>query len=184
MINIRLSNQDFGLKNEGFTDNCRIRYSSRGIIYNPKTDKIAIIAKTRLKECKLPGGGKEGNETDEESFQREVLEETGCKVKIIQKLGDVYEERSSINQKQYSTVYLSELIEDTGKLNPTEKEINEGLTVKWASIEEAIEAVRDSYDSFEGNSPETTYVVHFIIRRDLEILKAYKAYLVAQKLNN
>ena len=87
MINIRLSNQDFGLKNEGFTDNCRIRYSSRGIIYNPKTDKIAIIAKTRLKECKLPGGGKEGNETDEESFQREVLEETGCKVKIIQKLG-------------------------------------------------------------------------------------------------
>ena len=175
MINITLKNEDIGLQNVDFTEKCHTRYSSRGIVIDPNTNKIAIIAKTKINEYKLPGGGREGEETEEETFCREVLEETGCKVRIIDKLGTVYEERSNIDLKQFSTLFIAELIEDTGKLHPTQKEKDEGLTIKWMDLDNAINTIRDSYNKVLGDKYEDNYVAHFVIKRDLEILEEYKS---------
>lgn len=175
MISITLKNEDFGLQNVDFTEECRTRYSSRGIVIDPNTNKIAIVAKTKINEYKLPGGGKEGKETEEETFYREVLEETGCKVRIMEKFGTAYEERSNIDLKQFSTLFIAELVEDTGTLHPTKKEKDEGLAIKWMGLDDAINAIGDSYSKILGDEYEDTYVAHFVIKRDLEILEKYKS---------
>lgn len=48
---------------------------------------ILIFVKEKNNQYKLPGGSKEGNETPEETFIREVHEETGYKIKNISKVG-------------------------------------------------------------------------------------------------
>lgn len=60
--------------------------ASRGVIQFPDGD-ILIFIKERIGQYKLPGGGKEHNETPEQTFVREVYEETGYKVKTYEKLG-------------------------------------------------------------------------------------------------
>ncbi len=120
------------------------------------------------------GGSIEGNDSEEDAFLREVFEETGCRVKIIKKLGTILEERSNINMKQVSTIFLSELIEDTKELHPTQKEIDEGLKVEWMDIDDATKAVKDSYKKVLGDEYEDIYNAHFVIKRDLITLKYYK----------
>lgn len=48
--------------------------------------KIAVFNKTAKNEYKLPGDGVEGDETPQDAFVREGLEETGCKVEIVDEL--------------------------------------------------------------------------------------------------
>jgi 8-oxo-dGTP diphosphatase len=173
MQDIIIKNEDFGLENKDFSENHDTRYASRGIVVNPETKEIAVVVKVNINEYKLPGGGKEGDETEEETFYREVFEETGCKVNIIKKLGVIKEERSGIDQIQYSNIFVSELIEDTGELHPTEKEIEEGLTIKWMNVDDALNAIKNSFNTVTGDE-RGIYVEHFIIQRDVKILEAYK----------
>lgn len=48
---------------------------------------ILIFLKEKIGQYKLPGGGKENNEKPEETFIREIHEETGYRIKNIQKVG-------------------------------------------------------------------------------------------------
>ena len=61
------------------------RVASRGIVL--RGDKMLAFLKQRTGQYKLPGGGREGDEVPEETFKREVLEETGWTVKNIKKIG-------------------------------------------------------------------------------------------------
>ena len=150
---------------------------------DPATGKIAVVCKRKINEYKLPGGGKEGNETEEENFYREIWEETGCKVKIIKKLCTVKEERSSLDMKQTSVVFVSELVENTGEIHPDEEEIKQGLVLEWMSLDDAIDAVRNSFDVVLGDEKRSTYSAHFVIKRDLKILETYKASQIAELEN-
>ena len=76
--------------------------------------------------------------------------------------------------KQISTIYLSELIEDTKELHPTQKEIDEGLKVEWMDVDDAIKAVKDSYEKVLGDEYESLYAAHFVIKRDIAILEFFK----------
>ncbi len=49
----------------------------------------------------------EGNETKENCFKREVLEETGCNVEIISYMGFTEEIKSKMNFIQTSHVFVS-----------------------------------------------------------------------------
>ena len=120
----KLTDQDIG--EEYFElENPELRLSSRGIVVR-EDGKIAVFYKTNKNECKLPGGGIENKENPEEAFKREVLEETGCIVEIIEKLCITEEYKYQTNFKQISNVFIGKVIEDTIQLNITQKEKDEG----------------------------------------------------------
>lgn len=176
-LNLKITNQDFGLENKEYSENFRTRYASRGIVFDPKTNKVAMVVKTKIHQCKLPGGGKEDDETPEETFEREIFEETGCKIKIIKKIGTVIDEPVDIDIRQISTAFISELIEDTKEIHPTQKELDEGIEVQWLDVETAINLVKKTIDS----APEDLkYRIRFTIKRDVKILEFFKQDFLGQ----
>ena len=100
----------------------RVRYGARGIVLR-NDGKIAIFNKANKKEYKLPGGGIDEGESPQQGFIREVLEETGCEIEIIQKLGIAEEYKTLDNFMQISHVFVGRVTKDTGNLHMTQKEI-------------------------------------------------------------
>ena len=169
-----IKNEDFGIPNAEYSDNPFTRYAARGVVYNPDDHRISVVVITKMNLYKLPGGGVEGEENPEETFEREVLEEAGCKIKNIRKIGTVLEERSSVDFKQVSHVFVADLLEDIGKNNPTEEEIAGGLKTKWMDIDEALEIFEANKDKITGETEEDVYVAKFMAERDIRILKIFK----------
>ena len=87
-------------------ENPEIRLGARGIVIRDD-GKIAIFNKAKKNEFKFPGGGIENNEDPKEAFKREVLEETGCVIEIVEELGIAEEYKSQTNFKQVSNVFVS-----------------------------------------------------------------------------
>lgn len=154
-------------------NNPRIRFSSRGIVLN-KNNKIAFHKKKNKNEYKLIGGGLEEKENPEEAFKREVLEETGCKVKIDNFIGIIKEERSHYNFIQISYVYIAHVIKDTKKLDLTKKEIKEKNKLIWLDIKTAMKVIKEAETSLENSKDEESYFTRFVLRRDYNILEYYK----------
>ena len=94
--------------------NPRLRLGARGIVIR-EDGKIAVFNKSNKNEYKLPGGGLEGEEEPEEAFKREVLEETGCEVEIIERIGTAEEYKSLDNFKQISYIFVGKVLKDTKK---------------------------------------------------------------------
>ena len=122
MFKIVIKDSDVGYENQDCEFENR-RTASRGIVTNG--DKIALLYQAKRNEYKLPGGGVENNEDPSETFLREILEETGCKVEIIKQLGTTEEFKTHANFYQLSNVFLSKFIEDTHHLHLTGEEIEE-----------------------------------------------------------
>ena len=72
-----------------------------------------------MNEYKLPDGGIDDGEDLEIAFKREVMEEVGCDVKIIQSLGYTEENKGKTNFKQVSYVFVGEVVKGYGALNIT-----------------------------------------------------------------
>lgn len=158
-------------------DNPRLRLGARGIVVR-EDGKIAVFNKSNKNEYKLPGGGLEGEEEPEKAFKREVLEETGCKIEITNKLGITEEYKSLDNFKQISYVFVGKVLEDTEKLNLTEKEKDEGAKLLWETPERALNLITESYDKLIASKYESVYHTRFIVLRDRKILEKY----IAEKL--
>lgn len=152
--------------------NPRLRLGARGIVIR-EDGKIAVFYKSNKNEYKLPGGGIENGETPEEAFKREVMEETGCIVEITDYLGTAEEYKTLDNFKQISYVFVSKVLEDTKKLNLTEKEKDEGAVLFWETPEKAIELITNSYDKLIASKYEPLYHIKFINLRDRKILEYY-----------
>lgn len=153
-------------------NNPKIRTASRGIVIRDD-GKIAIFNKSNKNEYKLPGGGTENSETAEETFKREVLEETGCIVRIVAHLGITEEYKGKSNFKQISNVFLGKVIEDTKQLNVTQKEKDEGAKLLWETPEKALELITDCYDKLVKSDYESVYATKFVVLRDRRILEYY-----------
>ncbi len=166
-----LVDEDFNLNSIPFNDP-RIRYGARGIVKR-QDGKIAIFNKSNKNEYKLPGGGIDDNEDPKEAFLREVLEETGCVVKIITKLGTIEEHKTLDNFKQISHVYVSEVIEDKKTLYLTQKEQDEGAKLLWLDEHEALEKISDCSQNLKESAYENFYHSRFIVERDRRILSYY-----------
>lgn len=153
----------------------KVRIGARGIIRR-NDGKIAIFNKSNKNEYKLPGGGIEENEKPEEAFKREVLEETGCKVEIIEKLGTTEEYKTLDNFKQISYVFVGKVLEDTKQLNVTQKEKDEGAKLVWKTPKNALKVITESYDKLVASKYESVYHTRFIALRDRKILEYYIKY--------
>ena len=152
--------------------NPRLRLGARGIVIR-EDGKIAIFNKSNKNEYKLPGGGLEGEEKSEEAFKREVLEETGCKVEIIEFLGTTEEYKSLNNFKQISYVFVGKVLKDTKQLNVTEKEKEEGAKLLWETPKKALELITKSYNELVASKYESVYATKFVVLRDRKILEKW-----------
>lgn len=167
-----IKDEDFGLISQRM-DNPKVRYGARGIVFNNE-NKIAILNKQEKKEYKLVGGGIDETENPIEAFKREVLEESGCQINIIEEIGTIEEIKTHDNFKQISYVFVSEVIGNGKKPEFTEKELEEGARILWLDFEIAMNLIKESESQLIASNFENVYHSKFIVRRDYEILKYYK----------
>lgn len=146
------------------------RKASRGILL--WGDKIALLNVTKFNYHKLPGGGIEDSETHEQAFEREILEETGCKCKINDYGGVIIEYRDEFKLVQLSYVFFAEVVGEPGEVHFEESEIEEGFVLEWVPIEKIEEVI--------GNDKPSNYEGGLINRRDKEIINFYKPKLLAR----
>ena len=168
---IKITDEDFDKKTIPFSDPI-IRLGARGIVLR-NDGKIAIINKTKKNEYKLPGGGVENNENYKEAFKREVLEETGCEITDIEELGYTLELKSNGNFKQTSYVYKAKVEKNTNNTEYTKQELDEGTSLVWLTIEEALQKVEESLEKVKASEYDDLYRTGFVIKRDIGILKYY-----------
>lgn len=149
----------------------KIRIGARGIITRDD-GKIAVFNKSNKNEYKLPGGGIKDGETPEDAFKREVLEETGCVINIIDNIGTTVECKSKQNSKQISHVFVGEVIEDKGYLNLTNIEKKTGGRLLWETPERALELISSCYNKIDADE-FSVYITKFVVLRDRKILEYY-----------
>jgi len=171
MFEIKITDADFGLEDKG-VDCPRKRQGARGIILN-SDGKIAVFNKRAKNEFKLPGGGIDEGEDKVEAFKREALEETGCEITEIRFLGTIKEIQSKENFVQLSYVFVSKVLKDTKRLALTEKEKDEDAVLVWLTVEEALKNMENCMDNLKDSIYDNVYRSKFMVKRDIEILKAY-----------
>ncbi len=167
----KITDKDFGLEFNNI-ETPKLRKGARGIVIR-EDGKIAIFNKANKYEYKLPGGGIENNEKPEDAFYREVLEETGCKIEIIKKLGITEEYKCRNNFKQISYIFTSKVIEDTKILNLTQKEKDEGAKLLWVEPLEALKLIRNCINDLKDSQYKDVYATKFVVLRDRRILEYY-----------
>lgn len=146
-----------------------LRKAARALVFN-REGKIAILFASKFNYHKLPGGGVEDGEDILTGLERELLEETGCKVEMRpQDVGVVIEYRSEDGLLQISYCYLADVIGEPGEVAFTEREIENGFELQWLSMEEAI--------NFLENDAPASYFEKFVRARDLSFLKHAKEIL-------
>ena len=124
-----------------------IRYISRGILINDKNE----VALNKLHGFDMfgsrdyyetPGGGKKDNETQEEALYREMKEETGYEVEIIEELGMVDDYYNLIHRNNKNHYYLCKPLRFIGKsLEDYETIMIERL--EWIDLDKAIEIFKN-----------------------------------------
>lgn len=149
-----------------------VRRSSRGILI--KDNKMALLNVTKFNYHKLPGGGIEGDETINQGFLREVLEETGCECEILDQPGIIMEWRDQFKLLQISYFFKARVLGEVGQDALTKKEKTEGFKLEWVPVKEALKILdKDTPTNYEGK---------FIKIRDRSILEFISADFQYNKL--
>ncbi|MDF2819757.1 MAG: hydrolase [Clostridiales bacterium] len=139
------------------------RYSSRGILLNDQK-QIAMLYMSSNGYYKLPGGGVEKSETNEDAFLREIKEETGFDCKILYYLGVVEEHKNKNNFMQLSSCYVAKVIGQPRDVTLTEAEKELGFQLTWMDYHQAVEIMNKSIQEC------TDYIISFMLLRDSTIL--------------
>jgi ADP-ribose pyrophosphatase YjhB (NUDIX family) len=108
---------------------------------------------------KLPGGGMEVGESEEVSLKRETSEETGCKIKDIEKIVTIEEIRTHEVVHQLSFCYKAIVDGEKNIQNLQGYEATEGLEIKWLSYIEILQILEKEY-------PAQPYAGKFMNLRD------------------
>lgn len=140
----------------------KIRKASRAVVFNEE-NKIAILNVSNDNYHKLPGGGIEKDEDIITALRRELIEEVGVAVDVLNELGMIIEYRDNFKQLQISYCYLCRVVGEYQQTSFTEEEKNNGFILEWVSLNEAISIL-------EKDNPGK-YMGKFIRKRDLEFLK-------------
>lgn len=140
--------------------------TSRIVLLN-NLGHIALLRVGKYNYHKLPGGGIENNESPEQALHRELLEEMGCRARIIAEVGVIIEYKNEQRRRQTSYCYLGEQEGEVISRHLTESELAHDYTEVWLhDIDAAITQV--AADQPIGYSRK------FIQARELEFLRAAK----------
>lgn len=100
--------------------------------------KVALIGRLtrggRLDWC-VPKGHPEGNETLEEAAVREIAEETGLNVRVLEHLGDIHYEFQVPDRIISKTVHHYLLQQIDGDLTVENDPNHEAVEARWFSID-------------------------------------------------
>jgi 8-oxo-dGTP diphosphatase len=134
--------------------------------------QVALLHVSRKGYHKLPGGGIDEGEDMHAALERELLEEIGCRVRIIAEVGEVREYRDEWQQYQESYCFLAKLEGSQKSSEFTQEEQGDGFEPMWAeSIEEAIAILEaDTPSNYDGSR---------IKPRDIILLKAAREILAS-----
>ena len=143
MKQIRLINDDY----LGYVN--RLRHACRGIVI--RDGKVLLSYEKKYDKYIIPGGGVEENESYQECCERELLEETGIKVKAVSEYletEELFEDWRHINH-----YFICEYIEDTRTFNFTEAEKEACYEPAWVTVEEALK-IFGSYEKYHKTAIE------------------------------
>jgi len=144
------------------------KYAVRSVIFD-KDMNTAILDVMDGTYYKIPGGGIEDGETEMEALHREMREEAGCEVEVLDKIAEFSFCNTDKNATYYSTCYVSRLVGDKGEPSFDEDEQSRNYKLVWMNAEEAIKLL-------EQTKPENEYE-NIIHNRDLGFLKKAKEYI-------
>lgn len=141
------------------------RPTVKGIVF----DDDGNIALLSVKGHSLfPGGGVEGKESLEEAFLRECEEEIGCRVLIIQYLGQ-YDQYRALSAKKYEIhFFVAGVLGEKGTPITTSKSEQE-LVLSWESKDTVQKILEQQADTL----PFEEYASQFNVRTHLEAFKKY-----------
>ncbi|WP_314589849.1 NUDIX hydrolase [Paenibacillus terrigena] len=147
-----------------------IRKAARAIVWNDAKE-MALMHVSSDGYYKLPGGGIEAGESNEEALRREVLEEVGVQIEILQELGCTIEYRDHIQQLQFSYGYVTQVQGEMEQPSFTELEQDLGFKLVWVTIEEAARRLK-------ANKPNHL-IGDFIVARDLAFIEEVQMHYYA-----
>lgn len=156
----------------------KIRKAARAVIVDG--EKTAVIQVENGEYYKIPGGGVEEGESDEQAAEREASEEAGCKVELLGKIGEYDFKEAETDTIHTSVCYLAKIAGDKQDPGFEEHEKERKFKLIWVTFEEA-------YKLFEGADPGDEFKKN-INSRDLWFLKkgemANREILNGLKLDN
>ena len=149
---LKIFNEENFSKDElqGFT----LRLSTRALLQDNEGN-FALLYSHKFEYYEIPGGGVDMGETIEEGFRRECLEETGCRVEIINIIGVTQEVRGSKKRINESHCFLAKVAGEKGETQFEEDELVEGFELLWLSPAKAYELIKENPYS---NNLYTRYV--------------------------
>ncbi|MBQ8137268.1 MAG: NUDIX domain-containing protein [Clostridia bacterium] len=112
----------------------KTRLGSRAVIL--RDGKILLSHETVTGWYLIPGGGVEAGETPEQGCIREVEEETGFCVRVLEPFLTLYE---YYEEYRYISFYYRCEITGTRKMRLTDAEARRGLEPAWLPLQEAFE---------------------------------------------
>ena len=142
-----------------------LRHACRGILV--RDGKVLLNYESNNSKYIIPGGGVEENETYAECCEREMLEETGMKVRAITEYLEI-EELFDV-WRHINHYFVCELLEDTGRQNLTEAEKRAGYVCRWVPFAEALD-IFGKYEDFHASN----IADYGLYRREYTALKEYE----------
>ena len=142
-----------------------LRHASRGILVND--GKVLLSYETVFSKYIIPGGGVEEGETFEECCVRELLEETGMKVRTEGEYMEI--EELFEDWQHFCHYFVCELVQDTGCMHLTAGEKEAGYKNVWVPLDEAIEIFGD-YERFHADN----IADYGLYRREYHALKEFR----------
>jgi 8-oxo-dGTP pyrophosphatase MutT (NUDIX family) len=151
-------------------DDEKMRKAARTIVVDEDSGKIAIVDVNNGGYHKIPGGGIETGETPETAAIREALEESGCDVEIIERLGELdFADPDDSKFIHHSVCFLARKINDRKRSYFTKEETERNFKLIWSDIDEAIKL-------FENPKSRVPFDLE-MNDRDLKFIKLAKKYL-------
>ncbi len=126
------------------------RRTISAIVYNEKDEKFLLIKWKKFNWIAPVIGGIDGDETPEQAAEREVFEETGYRVRALERLGGEVEshffaDNKNVWRERFDQPVLLELIDEN------KEELDEAEDVKheviWLDRNEAIKQMTHSYNT-------------------------------------
>lgn len=143
-------------------------YAVRTVIIDEDMN-TAILNVGDCRYYKIPGGAIEHGETEMEALFREVREEAGCDVEVIDTIGEHSFYVEEKDKTYHSICFISHLKGERLEPEFDNWEMDRNFDLEWMNIDEAIELMSKT-------EPKNKYE-NIIHNRDLSFLKIAKEYL-------